>query len=334
MADLSTSKNHIILVGDESSSMRTHASAFVKVFDALVADLAVSSKDAGQETRISFYSFANYSDIRCLTWDMDVLRMPSIGGLYNPHGLTALIDASCLAIDDHSEIPVKYGDHSFLMLVLTDGIENDSRRFGPTDLSKRIAARPLNWTFGIFVPDRRGMSSARDCGFPEDNVSIWNPASSSAMSDVGSSIRAVSADFMAARSRGERKLSSVFRVNEVSATDVSRAELTPLTSGSYAFFPVLADCRIDDFVAAKAGAYRTGRAFYQLTKTETVQGYKEIAIRSGGAVYTGIAARSLLGLPAAGDAKVKPAMNGCEVFVQSTSHNRKLLGGTEVLVLR
>ena len=77
-----------------------------------------------------------------------------------------------------------------------------------------------------------------------------------------------------------------------------------------------------------------GSAFYQLTKPERVQGHKAICIREkhSGKVYSGDAARDLLGVPKGGEIKLYPGKVGnFDVFIQSTSVNRNLLPGTEVL---
>jgi hypothetical protein len=327
--------NHVVIVGDESSSMTHHARAFVQVFDGLVADLVATSTDMDQETRISFYAFANHTDIRCLIWDKDVLRVPTIGGLYRPHGVTALIDASCLAIDELSQTPVMHGDHSFLFLGLTDGQENDSRG-GPHDLAARIAARGDNWTFGIFVPDKQSLLFARRCGFPEDNVSVWDTASAAGFASAGQMIRDSAQVFMQARARGERRVSSLFRVNAVS-TEQARASLIPLANGAYDLYPVTQEADIADFAQVATGApYRKGSCYYQLERAVTIQDYKGVVVEgSDGRLYTGGGnVRQLLGLPEHGSARVRPAGHGCTVFVQSTSYNRKLRPGTRLLVMR
>jgi hypothetical protein len=78
-----------------------------------------------------------------------------------------------------------------------------------------------------------------------------------------------------------------------------------------------------------------GAAFYQLTKTEAkVQDTKMIVIRdkSNGHVYEGAAARQLIGLPTVGTCRLHPGDHGnYDIFIQSTSINRKLVKGSQVL---
>jgi hypothetical protein len=82
--------------------------------------------------------------------------------------------------------------------------------------------------------------------------------------------------------------------------------------------------------------YRTGSAFYELTKTESIQASKQLAVmdkRTFGGVYTGPQARQVLGLPDY-EIRVTPSQHpDYDIFVQSTSVNRKLVPSTRLLVL-
>ena len=104
---------------------------------------------------------------------------------------------------------------------------------------------------------------------------------------------------------------------------VTRLEVKPLDHG------VMIKTFIERFAP-----YQIGCAYYQLSKTEKVQQAKQICIcdRSTGAIYTGTSARDLLGLPHAGAITLAPHnLGNYDVFIQSTSVNRKLVGGTTVL---
>jgi hypothetical protein len=83
-------------------------------------------------------------------------------------------------------------------------------------------------------------------------------------------------------------------------------------------------------------SYAIGHGYYQLTKTETIQPRKQIVIREKqtNKVYGGDAARDILGLPRGTAIRVKPNANpSYDVFVQSTSVNRKVLKGTDLIVV-
>lgn len=333
MFQLTNIINHFGVVIDESASMGSHQGSVVKVVDGLVRHLAKTSEDLNQETRLSVWAFNSRGTARCLVWDIDVLRMPSIDGMYNPKGMTALVDCTLLAVEDLQTVPQKYGDHSFVLYVITDGQENNSfNRYKLTPAY--VNALPDNWTMAVFVPNQQGVQYAKTFGFPSDNISIWDTNSMTGFEDVGQVIKTTSTTLMKDRKLGIRGSKSLFKLNTVSQAEISK-NLNPVSYLNYWMFPVGQDGRIDDFVTNKLGRpYKLGEAYYQLMKTETIQPQKQIAILSNGQVYVGKDARKLLGLPD-DVVKVKPEEHtNYVIFVQSTSTNRKLIRGTQLLVLK
>lgn len=112
------------------------------------------------------------------------------------------------------------------------------------------------------------------------------------------------------------------------------ADLRAVSPGRFQALDVDKDISIKAFVLENGLNFKVGRGFYEFTKTETIQAYKEIILmeRGTGDLFEGDAAREMLGLPAGETARIKP--NNLEkyvVFVQSTSANRKLMGGTRFL---
>lgn len=326
--------NHIALVLDASTSMARHAHDVVKVADMQIKHLAEQSKIMDQETRVSVYTFSYRSMIHCLIYDKDVLRMPSIAGLYHASGMTALCSATTLAIKDLQLTPEKYGEHAFLIYVVTDGEENDSSYPERTGLPGLIASLPDHWTLAPFVPDANGVHYAKSLGFPAGNIAVWNTEDS--FLEVGEVIQRSTENFMRARTQGIRGSRNLFTMT---ATDTKKIKktLTPMTPGSYTINPVPQDIRIDEFTRDITGIYTPGRTYYEMTKRETIQGYKGIAIRvdADKKLYVGDTARDLIGIPKDTDVRVSPGDHpGYKVFVQSTSMNRKLIGGTEALIMR
>ena len=93
--------NHISLVVDASGSMS--GQPVVKVFDKELEYLKQRSIELDQETRISIYLFS--SDVKCLTFDMDVMRFKSLAEFWHPAGQTKLLDAVGLSIQDNKKLP-------------------------------------------------------------------------------------------------------------------------------------------------------------------------------------------------------------------------------------
>src|SRR5688572_3626524 len=141
--------NHIALVLDESLSMNSRREKVVQVADNQIKYLATRSEELDQETRVSVYTFN--TQVRCLIYDKDVLRLPSLRGLYKPSGMTALIDATIKSQEDLAATAQLYGDHAFLTYVLTDGAENASRKKS-TALKSKLESLPENWTVAVLVP--------------------------------------------------------------------------------------------------------------------------------------------------------------------------------------
>lgn len=341
--------NHIALVLDGSSSMSRNAHELIKVADEQIAYLAQRSKDLDQETRVSVYIFAD--DVRCVIYDKDVLRLPSIKQHYRAQGMTALIDATNLSLDDLAMTPEKYGDHAFLVYVLTDGQENasvggnwghryvthEARGKLASDLARRLHTLPDHWTVAVLVPDQRGKFEAKNFGFPADNIAIWDANSAQGVNEAGSVIRQATDRFMEGRQQGIRGSRSVFSTgaDAVNAVTIQQAALKPLAHNAYKLVPVPDKTQIRPFVEACGYTYRVGDAYYQLTKRETIQARKELIIveRTTDQVYVGSQVRDMLGLPAM-ETRVSPEFNPkYDIYVQSTSVNRNLLPGTKLLIL-
>jgi hypothetical protein len=326
--------NHVVLVLDASSSMQKHAAKVVQVVDSQIEYLAKRSRELDQETRITVYAFSYRTNIRCLIYDKDVLRMPSIRNLYSPSGMTALIDATLLSLSDLKLTPEKYGEHAFLFYVLTDGIENDSRS-GPGTLSRELEMLPGHWTVAALVPNSNAVFETKKFGFPAGNIEVWDATTAQGITEGVDKIRHATDTFMVNRTYGKRGTTNLFKLNVVRETDIPE-KLVALTAGSFVVYDVPSDSRIDEFVGTQQRQrYQIGSGYYQLTKTETIQMNKNVAIRHpNGTVYSGPQARELLGLPDTESVRVKPGDYPYDIFVQSTAPNRKLLAGTKVLVMR
>ena len=325
--------NHIALVLDRSVSMTRLRDTVVRVADNLIAHLAQRSRELDQETRITVYLFG--STVECVIYDKDVLRLPSIGSFYRISGNTALIDATLKSQDDLAQTAQLYGDHAFLTYVLTDGEENVSQS-RPERLTMRLNELPDNWTVAAFVPNQTGVFEAKKFGFPPDNIAIWD-TSVQGLERAGEVIRTTTDTYMQNRATGVRGSRNLFStgVDALNTQTVKAAKLQELPAGSYHLYEVSRDRSIRDFVEDCGHTYHIGRAFYLLMKRELIQAGKQVAVmeKATGKIYTGINARNLLGLRAA-DERVKPDQNPLyDVFVQSTSTNRKLISGTKLLLL-
>lgn len=337
---------HVVYVLDGSTSMQKYTRAVVKVIDEQVKYLAQRSQELGHETRVSVYVFADAP--QCVIYDKDVLRLPSIADVYSPNGWTALADATLMAIDDLKQTSALHGDHSYLIFVSTDGQENASEAASLKRLPQVLGELPEEWTLGCLVPDSMGVAEAKRFGFPAGNIEKWDATSERGVAEMGERVQAATETYMTSRASGLRGTRTLFSMQDVTQKTIIQAGMKPLDASEYVLVPVArtpdADLRtgedplrpeIRPFVERAGFTYRVGRAFYQLGKRETIQGNKRIAIvsKKDSKVYVDGAARDLLGL--GGDTKrVGPDFHPeYDLYVQSTSVNRKLQVGTKLLVM-
>ncbi|RKH46765.1 vWA domain-containing protein [Corallococcus sicarius] len=136
--------------------------------------------------------------------------------------------------------------------------------------------------------------------------------------------------------RMNRGLNAMFNtmLKRATSTLFGATDLRAVPPGRFQVLEVDGDSAIKEFVTENGLGFKTGRGFYEFTKTETIQGRKEVVLmdRKTGDLYSGERAREMLGLPPGETVRIRPAsLEKYVVFVQSTSANRKLRGGTKFL---
>jgi hypothetical protein len=333
--------DHMVFLIDASASMHSLRARTVEVVDAEIAHLKTRSQELDREIRLTVYLLSDrYRDgVTCLFYDMDVLRVPGIFALYHPGGNTPLIDATIKSQEDLRQTAQLYGDHAFLTYVFTDGEENASRRHAH-DLRAFFATVRDNETLAILVPDQRAAYEAKRYGFPAGNVAIWNPTSGEGIREgFASTVRLATDNYIAMRATGTRSTNSLFTVggaDKVNSSNIHKAGMRPLPPGQYSRYKVGAmGAVIKPFVESKGHTYRLGMAFYELVKREKVQANKDVLIedKTTGEVFHGAHAREVLGLPDY-EVPVLPDRNPqYRIFIKSTSVNRKLPPGTDLIVV-
>jgi hypothetical protein len=141
--------------------------------------------------------------------------------------------------------------------------------------------------------------------------------------------------FFKARSAGEKSTRKFYTdLTNVSTHDVATSMRD--ISSEVVILPVTQDVAIRPFVEKQLGKpMKKGAGFYPITRIEPIiQDYKRIMIRDKAtqAVYEGAAARQMLGLPTSGNIRLAPGDHGqFDLFIQSTSVNRKLKAGTQLI---
>lgn len=327
--------NNIAMVIDASSSMGHLSETLVKVFDKQIEYLANRSKELNQETRISVYTFSDTT--QCICTDMDVLRVPSLQSIYKAYGNTALLDATVIAINDLKEFPQKYVDRAYMVYVISDGEDNRSN-ISSNELKTLINGLPDNFTIAYLAPSQSAIFEAKKCGFSANNILLWDATTSAGLEKAAKTLNEATNNFMRARSTGVRSTKNLFNLDTTKLkSDVITKKLDALKPADYEILNVRKDgAVIKEFVESWKLPYTVGGSYYQLSKTEKVQASKNIIVQNklSGKLYTGVEARDLLGLPNY-EVKVAPGnFQNYNIYVQSTSVNRKLVVGTQLVYLK
>lgn len=337
-------KNYIVNCQDNSMSMTGIRESARTDYNLMVESIKKGTVENGQDTIVSVVHFGIKDELGYTVVKRGVVNS-SVHALnpldhYNTTGsATPLLDGVLEAINICRSVPdVSDPNVAFVINVTTDGGENSSKKTNKYDLAALIRnlQQTDRWSFIFRVP-RGHKSYVLGLGIPEGNILEWET------SDRGMRESTVVASqsynsFFAARSKGATSTQSFYTDAASIAPEVLAAVATDITS-EVSLWPVSQkenDMEIRDFVEGRLGqSMLKGAAFYQLTKTEDeVQDYKILVIRNKttNEIFGGKAARDLLGLPSQGTIRLKPGNHGnYDVFIQSTSVNRKVKVGSQVL---
>jgi hypothetical protein len=322
--------NHVVLILDESSSMGAIVNPVKKSLDTLLSDLRKESAANGIKTTFSFVRFNQSAKI-----DRQCVDINSVSNLdFWPSGMTALWDGVHLGL----QILEGAKEDSKLLIVVTDGEENSSRLTTGPALFRRMVdlVHQGDYTFTFQVPNENAKRLLVGGGISTDNILVWEQTETGVQQADFARTSGLQ-QYFNANSQGIRSVQSFYHVDTdlstLKKTDVSK-KLNDIT-GQLKILTVNEEKPIREFVEGKNVHFVIGGAYYQLTKPEKVQKHKDIILynKEEKKYYGGSKCRELIGLPDDGDAKVSPLDHGkWEIFVASTSVNRKVVRGTKLLI--
>ena len=263
--------NHVVLLVDSSGSMNSIGSSRVReVFEAVVKRLENISRTFDQEVRVSVYFFND--NVTCARFDTDVYRVRNIFDQYRIGGSTVLLDAFEKAVGDLEKTAQMYGDHSFLLYVLTDGEENGSRTATASSVATRIKRLDDRWTTCIQVPTQQGRMYAERYGFPRENVEIWNTAN---VEEAANRFERGMQNYVTSRAAGIRGTKSFFNLDVSNLNTVAVQDSLDKISARSVKLCQNTDPKqaveIRPLIEKATGRdYVLGHAYYQLVKKETI----------------------------------------------------------------
>lgn len=330
-------KNYIGFVNDHSGSMIPLANAATKDYNTTITAIKDAASREMLDTVVSVVGIGLGAGVERQVVISNPHVLKPVTSWPCPGG-TPLYDGIADIIDLFKSLPdASNANVSFLIIVTTDGEEAHSRKHNLASIKRLIAEVQDTGRYTIvFRVPKGARGTVSNLGVPAGNIQEWETTVAGMAASTQATTAAVDTYF-ATRSAGA-KSSNVFYASGtgISATAVAATLKDIQNDVSLYVVPThLNGVEIRQFILTKRMAYLKGAAFYQLTKTEPrVSETKLIAIRNRntGAIYSGKEARILIGLPTSGNARVHPAGSGdFDIFIQSESTNRKLVGGTGVM---
>jgi hypothetical protein len=330
-------KNYIGISRDHSGSMQSIARAAARDYNDNIASIKEASIANNQDTIVSVVECGG--EVRRVVVNSNVNVLEPLQN-YSTGGGTPLFDSIGELIELFERVPDANDENvSFLVMAVTDGEELHSRKYNARNLSAKIRELQLTdrWTFVFRVPQGYGRKLAQ-LGIADGNILEWEQTTRGV--EVASArTREAFSTYMTSRSAGATSTKKFYAdLSSVTSKDVQVA-LKDISS-EVLLWPVSNTddgTAIRDFVEKRLNGdpLLKGAAFYQLNKTEPeVQDHKRIIIRdkTTNAIYEGAAARQMLGLPTYGTIRLAPGNFGnFDLFIQSTSVNRKVTKGTNVV---
>lgn len=355
---------HIVFVVDESGSMGAYSADVPRVLNEQFD--VIAKEFTGQDARVSLAYFTSVgSNHYAATGPMRdankvnrwIFRDVSAGDLrryrdvnFRSTNGTPLRDAigeAILELDTRPNIGAK--DTAALVVILTDGEENESKQFDVFTLKNLIQNRQGTdrWTFAMLVPESASVAATTNAtGVPEGNIKKW-AQTKKGYEESNVQTQCALASYAAVRSTGKTSTKAFW------APDLSKLTLATVEkkldekTNQFVVWPIEHEKAIQAFVQEKllgpkarreAGVdhnnYEIGKGFYEFTKDERrIEPYKEIVVMDRGSqrIFGGPNVRAVLGAP---DETVPfvPGNNGTwRIFIQSMKPNRLLVRGSDLL---
>lgn len=240
--------NHFLLIVDESGSMISLRSKAIKIVNERIEKIRIESLNKGQTSYISLMKFS--SDNKMLEFCVDSDNMRNINSLdYKPdNGLTALMDATGDGINRLTLLD--NGNPSFVVMVITDGLENNSKRFNKTSLNQLIKEKQATdrWTFTFEVPRGQKNSLHSSLGVPLDNINEWD-VSEEGFGETQICTQNALTSYFGSRAMGQSSTQNFYVATDLS--NVTRQDLQDNLddlAGQFRIMPVQKECQIRDLV--------------------------------------------------------------------------------------
>lgn len=165
---------HICIVLDASGSMSDIEDDTKESFNSFIK----AQKAAEGKTVLDIYQFSG--EVRRIVEHVDLASFSDdLMARYTCSGCTALNDAVCTAIDtlgqEFAAMKEEVRPENVLMVIITDGFENASRKFSSSDVKERIKhqTEKYNWEFQYLAANQDAFATGSAMGIAADNCAVF-----------------------------------------------------------------------------------------------------------------------------------------------------------------
>ena len=165
---------HICIVLDASGSMSDIEDDTKGSFNSFIK----AQKAAEGKTVLDIYQFSG--EVRRIVEHVDLAFFSDdLMARYTCSGCTALNDAVCTAIDtlgqEFAAMKEEDRPENVLMVIITDGFENASRKFSSSDVKERIKHQreKYNWEFQYLAANQDAFATGSAMGIAADNCAAF-----------------------------------------------------------------------------------------------------------------------------------------------------------------
>ena len=317
---------------DESGSMQGLNKNVVTYIN---EQLTALKEEQDLKIKGTIITFNQKVDTICDSEDIEDIEFDN--NSYNPNGGTCLNDALHEVLYRNTN-----PNNPSLLVLVTDGEENTSRINTPTvfNLIKQ-AMDSDKWTIGVACPAFYKGTIERNYGIRPGCITVWE-ASSAGVQKLSTSNMRATRSLVKGYKSGITSSSNYWSPDLSVTSSQIKSNLTDV-SKNFNVFTVPVKTKKDQLVIANfvnkvlKRKFEVGSVYYQHTKTEKVQDYKDIILKrtKDGKLFSGDNVRDLISIPEGGTISLAPGWSTeYTLFIRSTSWNRNLVPGTEILMVK
>jgi len=212
-------KTYVAIVLDKSGSMDSIMNEARTSFNEQVKKIQEESKNL--DTRICLTVFNHELDFVKFDEAVDNLSVLEKKD-YQPSGWTAFYDAVCTTIRKLEDLPdINEPETAVLMLIITDGLENSSKKYNSKDLSEMIARlkNTERWTFSVMGANIDLEALSVDTGIDKSNMLKFAVSADSVLRGTNKTNAAYGKYFDSRRSLGVKSCNLYNDKDEISDAD-------------------------------------------------------------------------------------------------------------------